>query len=110
MTPEDREMLEMAARAAGYELALPASPGMRWSGEDQAYIDWNPLKDNGDAFRLAVKLGIGLLPEAVGVRKGTAICHEGFGWHIFDGLPDDPLAAARLAICKAAAHIGRSMP
>ena len=49
----DREMLELAAKAAG-EL----TPS--WYG-NSAYMDgvlsrWNPLTDDGDALRLAVKL------------------------------------------------------
>lgn len=48
----DRELLELAAKAAGYEYAKHGGyivvfgiPG-----------NWNPLSDDGDALRLAVKL------------------------------------------------------
>ncbi len=54
----DREMLELAAKAAG----------IAWSQEYQCYlgepdvngvrVKWLPREDDGDALRLAVKLGM----------------------------------------------------
>ena len=53
----DKELLELAAKAAGYEA--------RWFGdvfcrdtklEPYPWRGWNPLTDDGDALRLAVKL------------------------------------------------------
>jgi hypothetical protein len=87
----DRELLEAAAKAAGIEL----------TGDDQAAwlnrssYGWNPLTDDGDAFRLAVKLN---LWEAV--RDG---------YQHADSLDGDPQAATRRAITRAAAEIGRTM-
>ncbi|MEO1820751.1 hypothetical protein [Pseudomonas sp.] len=51
----DRELLELAAKAAG---EWPES----WH-DSEAYFTgvlsrWNPLEDDGDAFRLMVALGI----------------------------------------------------
>lgn len=52
----DKELLEAAARAAGYSIHT-------WLG-DIYHTDfgrgviWNPLKDDGDAFRLMADLGI----------------------------------------------------
>lgn len=66
----DRELLKLAARAAGYELidwtdAWPGIAGHPRVGEygfllrvEQRPVLWNPLLDDGDALRLAVKLGI----------------------------------------------------
>lgn len=42
---ENRELLILAAKAAGY-------------GNEEGSGYWNPLMDDGDALRLAVKLGI----------------------------------------------------
>ena len=71
----DRELLELAAKASG---ELTAS----WCGND-AYFDgvlsrWNPLEDDGDALRLAVKLELDVsfgLGGAVveNYRKGQSI-------------------------------------
>jgi hypothetical protein len=51
----DRELLELAAKAAGVEITG------QWSNDDRMYAKtyegwWNPLVDDGDALRLAVKL------------------------------------------------------
>lgn len=93
---QDRELLELAARALGGEyrehplgnmyLAYPPY----WNGHP-----WNPLTDDGDALRLAVKLNlIGALSDEHAI--GAA------GMHI-----EDPYAATRHAIVRAAAEIGK---
>lgn len=67
---------------------------------------WNPLIDDGDAFRLAVKLGISLDPcewqqtAFYGVDKFVQEDWSNGG---------DPLVTARRAIVRAAAEIGKSM-
>jgi len=103
----DRELLELAAKAAGmgYE---PFSPKNGY--------DWNPLNDDGDALRLAVKLGMAL------VLKGSQAMHPHVTVEIdlhytsytnaaFEEQPDDgdPYAATRRAIVRAAAAIGASL-
>ena len=64
---EDRELLEAAAKAVGYEfngLWYGAQTGLlvwepaRGNFESR---DWNPLTDCGDALRLACKLHINVL-------------------------------------------------
>lgn len=108
----DRELLEMAAKAAG----IP----VEWDGDGFVrpvpfkgftnYEPWNPLADDGDALRLAVKIGISktlLLEVGCGgvdceFQRGTA---QAFYSH--DG---DPYAATRRAIVRAAAEIGKAMP
>ena len=97
----DRELLEMAAIACG---EIPNS----WRGND-AYFDgvlsrWNPITDDGDALRLAVKLNINITHSAFGVdatMTGSAISFEGLG--------ADRLSATRRAIVRAAAAIGSAM-
>lgn len=103
----DKELLEAAARAAGY------TPTTSDNGEFVVFEaleprDWNPLIDDGDAFRLAVKLGITIAPFPVGARVR-------FQNHILDTCEvevsgDDPYAATRRAIVRAAAEIGNAMP
>lgn len=55
----DRELLERAARAAGMEGCVVDYDDRTVFLEDgrPASVEWNPLTDDGDAFRLAVKLG-----------------------------------------------------
>lgn len=67
----DRELLELAAKAAGYDKSMEVEGRCDATGNWTIYIKnrswvngkerleyWNPLKDDGDAFRLAVKLRI----------------------------------------------------
>lgn len=61
----DRELLELAAKAAGVNLAWRALTNMPGAAEYPRSVDvhgikslWNPLTDDGDAFRLALKLRI----------------------------------------------------
>lgn len=96
----DRELLELAAKAAGYQ-----PQGME-DGKLYLYgvqYGWNPLQDDGDALRLAVKLGMDIRIYGTEVRVYCCgvIASEG---------PPDFNSATRRAIVRAAAAIGRSMP
>lgn len=98
----DRELLEDAAKAAGYRLEwhIPKA------GSDEPHIegiDWDPLTDDGDAFRLAVKLGIQIDPRAPETRVFAPVGERVDEYH-----KPDPLAATRRAIVRAAAEIARS--
>jgi len=90
----DRKLLELAAKAAGID--------PNWDG---LYWQWNPLTDDGDALRLAVKLDI--VPRVINRvafawRSGVCDIQEQVG--------NDPQAAVRRAITRAAAEIGKGMP
>lgn len=96
----DRELLELAAKAAGLEW-------YGFYGDDEAeckYLDigpndvepWNPLTNDGDALRLAIKL---CLWEAI--RNALARCVASDAVDIY--------AATRRAIVRAAAAIGKDM-
>ena len=58
----DRELLELAAKAVGicldWEWNGPPDQWQPWYYEDETLRHWNPLTDDGDALRLAVKLGL----------------------------------------------------
>jgi hypothetical protein len=71
---------------------------------------WNPLTDDGDALRLAVKLG---LKTSVGYDIGLVFCRpsESDEHEVWEPLgKNDPYAATRRAITRAAAEIGKAMP
>lgn len=52
----DRELLELAAKAAGIEIINAAfAEGPHYKGTTRR---WNPLDDDGDALRLACKLAL----------------------------------------------------
>ena len=106
MVLDDRRLLERAARAAGIELWLewddngPTGRYRLGYGGDT----WNPLADDGDALRLAVRLRmfVDVVDGSSGVQiLERAFCSEAHG--------SDPLAATRRAIVRAAAEIGESM-
>lgn len=104
----DRELLELAAKAAGHEL-------VPWDNELGFVIRsgigfpqyWNPITEDGDALRLAVKLEIDIafFAGSVTAREHLAswsmtVQHDNQNVYI----------ATRRAIVHVAAEIGRSMP
>lgn len=106
----DRELLELAAKAAGLRFAINGDdlPGYIAVNSDDwrhGWTYWNPLVDNGDALRLAVKLDINLSFS----RKYVTACadsHAGVGVSQYE---KDRNVATRSAIVHAAAAIGESM-
>ena len=98
----DRELLELAAKAAGMEVIHDAADRGLWihGAEDE----WNPLEDDGDAFRLAVKLNLVVLSDQTGISTANGMHQRAKELH-----GSDPYAATRRAITRAAAEIGRSM-
>jgi hypothetical protein len=102
----DRELLELAAKAAGivwYGAAGEEFDGCTYFdiGEDEV-VKWNPLLDDGDALRLAVKL----LFE-IDMGRGCIAIRHSTGIKILEAFNHDPLTATRRAIVRAAAEIGR---
>ncbi len=106
----DREILELAAKAAGFGIDdwngdTPVE--YFWDGDpenpERNYRYWNPLIDDGDALRLAVACGLVVdcsRPSAGEPYKQHAI------WL------DETMSNAELtrrAIVRAAAEIGRNM-
>ena len=90
----NRELLKMAAKAAEYEAsALWWIDGVLYFYGDKKK-PWNPLDDDGDALRLAVKLGIDIFPWRNKSQDQQTVGVE---------------AAVRIAIVRAAAEIGRKM-
>lgn len=115
----DRELLELAAKAAGYQIVgdvdrYVAQPdhfagGLVIRNDRGGDSLFNPLTDDGDALRLAVKLNIYVMqnydsePHAIArvlnnLRTGYVELHCA-----------DSYAATRRAIVRAAAEIGKGM-
>lgn len=97
----DRELLELAAKAAGDEPA-------RWTDDENALLligkqyPWNPLADDADAFRLAMQLDMMLDDIRRGHMAGfvVAVCN---GVAAYEAKGMDKCAAMRRAIVCAAA-------
>lgn len=108
MSTSDRELLELAAKAAGIDLGWENEIPYTGMGSYMP-AHWNPLTDDGDALRLAVKLRLEIyffdgFGEVV-AEHNTASYEPGR-----EQYANDMNAATRRAIVRAAAEIGRSMP
>ena len=96
----DRELLEAAAKAVGFEFngvwfdersgLLVWEPPTNYESRD-----WNPLRSDGDALRLAVALKI-----SIRLHENEAGAHDGC-----EPYGADPYAATRRAIVRAAAEM-----
>jgi len=104
----DRELLELAAKAAGYEfIYFPPYPDgaqgeyLRVRGMEKR---WDPLNDDGDNRRLQVALRFGLIPMEGGgwdvIRYDSESCEE-----VFCASDSDD----KKAVVRAAAEIGKAM-
>jgi len=115
---DDRTLLELAAKAAGIHIdkSTTNGGGMGNTGFDlmgnvktdcHNGTTWNPLTDDGDALRLAVKLNMDV---DIDRRDITVLWAEDDGavYEIKERgekSGGDPLAATRRAIVRAAAEI-----
>ncbi|VVE31398.1 hypothetical protein PEP31012_03696 [Pandoraea eparura] len=103
----DKEMLELAAKAA---VLTRYEDTDLWLDESGNVVTFDPLEDDGDALRLAVKLRLQITVTSDGVHaEGLPIgyllpyAHEAFDGPGCDG------EATRRAIVRAAAEIGKGM-
>ena len=114
----DRELLELAAKAAGYTTNHP------WNAErltmnppvDALCIEdanglvhtaWNPLDDSGAALNLAVKIELVLSMKP---SRGYVMAGRGDQSTHYEETSSDPATSTRRAIVRAAAEIGKAMP
>lgn len=97
----DRELLELAAKAAGKEV-------FGWDKRGNPcvdpvdYVPWRPLTDDGDEARLEAELGL----MVVWQRDFVFV---GFASERYDAHGGDKQAARRRAGVIAAANIGKTM-
>lgn len=109
----DRELLELAAKAAGINGGWGDKLDYHngevdltdyWVLDGEELYFWNPLLDDGDALRLAVRLRISTILRLIGCDATDS--GKGMAYEKYD---QDDLAATRRAIVRAAAEIGRNM-
>ena len=108
----DRELLELAAKAARLEYVKPAddydgSLGLSIGSNPMRTYDWNPLTDDGDALRLAVKLRMSV--SSWGAGAAAVVDVNNLAPVVEPHYGDDPARATRRAIVRAAAEIGKRM-
>ena len=107
----DKELLELAANACNWVLEDDDDEGLSWIvwGDNNVPMDgWNPITDDGDALRLAVKLRMDLKIE---FDRIDAYAESNYAVEYLYDLPSpsDPYAATRRAIVRAAAEIGKTL-
>ena len=105
---DDRELLEMAAKAAGVHWNLWDYDRVRNLGHMVTpNMMWNPLRDDGKAFQLAVNLKL----QVIIYSDWVEVLQDGIRKANADSVYDAGcmLTCARRAIVRAAAEIGRAM-
>lgn len=114
----DKELLILAARAAGFDISHPMNikrqemspPFLGFvtylNGELQSTL-WNPLDDDGQALRLAVKLKFDVMTRWG--EPNSAILDQEGNFTIQADVDLDMCAATRRAIVRAAAAIGEKL-
>jgi len=106
----DRELLELAAKAAGLHVHCWGEPGREKFVLTDVDIAprWNPLADDGDALRLVNKLGLTVQVDLVDdLTRIMDDCDEVICVHLHSS--DGVGAATRRAITRAAAQVGADM-
>jgi len=104
----DRELLELAAKSVPDMGIFFDEDGGRFyyeMADHKSYFNiWNPLKDDGDAFRLAVKLQLTIDLHFGHIKKDNKIicCIYGIG------PPQPSIEDTRNAIVRAAAALAGS--
>ena len=93
----DKELLELAAKAAGH------------TDTTKTIIEagWNPLTDDGDALRLAVKLGLCVMTPTK--NSSECLVTDEDVELMIEETQDDYYASTRRAIVRAAAEIGKGI-
>ena len=104
----DKELLELAAKAEGHGVEFDEASGLFWYDNIYTGLLWNPLHNDGDALRLAVKLQIivGRYDNYVNASPLHDGAKEVVIWNHNE---KDPYAATRRAIVRAAAEIGKTL-
>lgn len=115
----DHELLELAAKAAGYDRTKVDENewfyiGHLCGGSDPEWELWNPLTDDGDALRLAVKLRlwVQISERSVWIAQNADEIFGDMAASTFLMVSDcggDACEATRRAIVRAAAEIGKTM-
>lgn len=108
----DRELLEMAAKAAGIQLPH----FIEYAGGEYAR-HWDPLTDDGDALRLAIQLSMCIDIKPIKSVHSDSV-FVGFGGYSRGGHRTgivglnlaDRYESTRRAIVRAAAEIGKAIP
>ena len=100
----EKELIELAAKAAGITGSWHRSGYVAYSGWGGSIFD--PLNDDGDALRLAVRLDMHI--ALFGGAMESRVLADGDDWSV-EGWECGKEEATRRAITRAAAQIGKEM-
>lgn len=111
----DRELLELAAKAVGLKLLRidvlenGYTESVREGFNPNGGNIWNPLHNDADAFRLAVKLKIHMstFDDAIGIGFKRS---QNDAQYFEQPIEGDSCAALRRGVVRAAAYIGERIP
>lgn len=119
----DKELLELAALAAGlthlnvwsekitdHDSPHYGLPALHWGEFGGEANSWNPLVNDGDAFRLAVKLNLDVTVFVVesGIEVQVYGDYDESPMPTTEEFEKDGCSATRRAIVRYAAEIGRA--
>ncbi|QYJ23386.1 hypothetical protein KYT87_09285 [Achromobacter sp. ES-001] len=100
----DRELLELAAKAAGHTTRSDRLDVWIVEDDGSPVERWNPLQDDGQVLRLAVSLGIDMYFWVSGVEAQ----HSDIPQQPIQHYKGDRAAATRRAVTLVAAEIGKT--
>jgi len=102
----DKELLSLAAKAIGLKIThMPMSELTVIEGKELSTI-WNPLSDDGDALRLAMKLDLTICTHGQGIYVSSVQNMLASARECND---EDRPVLVRRTIVRAAAEIGKMM-
>lgn len=119
----DREILELAAKAAGVKIdddgpyverPVIQSEFGKGNWVENVRFNWNPIQSDSEAFRLMIALGMDVMfspenVEVIATQHADGDFVSPFALESWTLKPQDTYAATRRAIVRAAAEIGRAM-
>jgi len=119
----DRELLELAAKAAGIkcdsegpyvERPVMQSEFGKGNWIENIRFNWNPIISDAEAFRLMVALGMDAMfspedVEVIATQHADGDFVSPWAVESWTLKPQDTYAATRRAIVRAAAEIGRGI-
>lgn len=101
----DKELIVLAALAIGVDMEAGQEILVFNDVYPERQRRWDPLGDDGDALRLAVKLSFNVYHAAASVFVEDLDVDV----EVYEGYEGDKLAATRRAIVRAAAEIGKQL-
>jgi hypothetical protein len=108
---DKRELLELAARAAGYESLGYTENGLKVANPalECGFDYWDPTSDDGDCARLEAACSIDVYWHRERVFAGPGISSNNCLSELYSDHNNDRQAARRLASTRAAAEVGKGM-